>query len=435
MLFSQHQRATLFLFLTLFAHLQSTEDSSFFTKMQRQNMSTIEWEEQDWPNEGFTAFLERCREYQHNPQLFRKRKTAFTIVEPHHQPVDLATQLDGQTMCDLELFRGEVDTAHYLGDTLDRTHTQLGRVNFLSLLEPTVDQDLLITRQETIRYLLEHEELYQGLTDALSALAEHEPVLFSFWYNDPLKQVNAPNYYKFHIGKMNEYFNGNPISLGIRGTFLHQQRLMWVGTLTLATVVLPVLGIYTICDKESPSWLSTVGERLRGSGGPLLSLVSLIENSWVKGLSAIAGGVYCGLAAKSTYNWFTAQFLLQRIIQEKLISASLFFKQLKHIEALTKEHPLLLSNLPALKELTALYQNPATEQLLTLLEAPTFKGEPSNISHQGNILLAYRLLDELKQECEPALTAMGKLDAYHSIATLYKEHTFCFAEYIDQDTP
>lgn len=412
--------------------------SPFFSSMMQQTMSTISWEEEEWPHESMAAFLHRCRDYQCNPQLFKKRKLSFSIVEPHHQSVARPVTIDSQTLTDLELFKGYVSPARYVADTLDRTHTEIGRVAFLSLLEPTTDIQVLRSRQELIRYIVDNPEVYHELNDAYVVLAQYEPVLLSFWANDPLKQANERNYYHLNAGKLHEYFNGNAISLALRGMLMHQQRGMWVGTQAVAAVLLPLLGIYTITQKEPPSLLRKVGERVRGGGGILLSLVTLFENKWVQGISSILSGVYLGLATKGGFDWFKANFLLQKIIHEKLIAVASYAQHIKRIEKLLQEHPALERSLPSLSAVRALSDNPVTQELLAVLSKKTFSGVPTLWAHHGNILLAYRLLHEHKQELESALVALGYLDAYRGLATLYTEQrgaSFCFAEYLISATP
>ena len=429
--------------LTLFQLCQALEKSSFFSTVKRHITSTVEWDEEDWPNEPFNKFLARCRTYQYNPQPFRKNKVAFSIIEPFFQDIGTPACLDGQTLRDIELFCGDVTPTSYLANTLDRTHTQLGRVSFYSLLQPSTDIQTIKDRQEIVRSLVAHEELYQELTDILSKLALHEPILFSFWINDMFKQVSSRNYFTFNIvDGLDSYLNTKTTAVGLSSTFAHGQRAFWVACITAATAALPLYGAYTLANKEKPARLETVRDFTKGRGGPLLSFLSWYfeKNRWVNGVASIAAGVYCGIATKQVYQWFLDQFTLQRYMQEKLIDVASYFKQLKKLTALVEQHKSLFTNVPIVKELKKLQENPATAKLFTLLESSTCKGTPSVFSHPGTILVVYRLLHELKQELEPALAALGTIDAYYGIASLYKEHqdlpaSFCFVEYSEQDTP
>ena len=75
-----------------------------------------------------------------------------------------------------------------------------------------------------------------------------------------------------------------------------------------------------------------------------------------------------------------------------------------------------------------------------LLKTDTFNTKPSLLTNKGNVFLAYKLFTDTKEEFENAMLAIGELDAYLSIATLYKEHAdkrvhYCFAQYEQGSTP
>lgn len=79
--------------------------------------------------------------------------------------------------------------------------------------------------------------------------------------------------------------------------------------------------------------------------------------------------------------------------------------------------------------------SPSLRSLMTLLESSTFKDDKSLFYLRGRVLLAHKLFDECKDELLPALQAMGELDAYHSMATIFKKYQgtstpFTFVEFI-----
>jgi DNA mismatch repair ATPase MutS len=72
--------------------------------------------------------------------------------------------------------------------------------------------------------------------------------------------------------------------------------------------------------------------------------------------------------------------------------------------------------------------------LLTLLQSATFKGKPSAFSRIGIILAAYKLIQEIGCELEPALMAIGEIDAYVSCTQLFNRsktssNRYSFAQY------
>jgi len=79
-------------------------------------------------------------------------------------------------------------------------------------------------------------------------------------------------------------------------------------------------------------------------------------------------------------------------------------------------------------------------KLFGLLRTTTFKGEASIMAFHGRTLAAYELMYQIKNEFEKSMSVIGLLDAYHSIAHLYKqfEHakvTFSFVEYAHAENP
>jgi len=85
-------------------------------------------------------------------------------------------------------------------------------------------------------------------------------------------------------------------------------------------------------------------------------------------------------------------------------------------------------------------QHADTKRLVDVLFTKTFMGDASFASHQGNVLVAYRLMHTIKKEFEPVLLQLGHIDAALSCATLYKEFAhkrvhFSFAHYKETSAP
>ncbi len=61
-------------------------------------------------------------------------------------------------------------------------------------------------------------------------------------------------------------------------------------------------------------------------------------------------------------------------------------------------------------------------QLIDITRTSTFWDKPSIFANQGRVLLAFRLFYQVKERLEPLLAALGVIDAYVSVATLYNEY-------------
>ena len=82
-----------------------------------------------------------------------------------------------------------------------------------------------------------------------------------------------------------------------------------------------------------------------------------------------------------------------------------------------------------------------TKGLKKLFKTPTFADASYSWKHyDGRIKKAYYIMQEVKERFIPYLHAVGQLDAYLSIAKLYKEHQglnarYSFVDFIDQEKP
>jgi DNA mismatch repair ATPase MutS len=130
-------------------------------------------------------------------------------------------------------------------------------------------------------------------------------------------------------------------------------------------------------------------------------------------------------------------------MQDQLISVATSIRTLKKLHAVLEKHPEISSNLPHYQELHNVCRgttiSPNLKQLLALLATKTFSSTPSIFSRIGIILAAYKLVQEVGNELQPALNAVAELDVYLSCAKLVKNHQsgplcYCFASYQQNST-
>ena len=127
-----------------------------------------------------------------------------------------------------------------------------------------------------------------------------------------------------------------------------------------------------------------------------------------------------------------------------MIEIAHFFKAVKRLLLIFKKFPEFAELCPAAQaiqnHMRACMHHHEIKQLLDILFTKTFTGAASPASHQGRVLVAYRLMHLLKKEFEPLLLHLGQLDALLSCATLYKEFEpqrvkYSFAEYKEASLP
>lgn len=116
----------------------------------------------------------------------------------------------------------------------------------------------------------------------------------------------------------------------------------------------------------------------------------------------------------------------------------------KEIVALCTEHPELAQNFCHYKAIAHLFDASQTDDIKNLIhlftETNTFKKPYSFFSNCGNILAAYTLVQEHKNELIDALYACYKLDGYLAAAHLVTDSNpdkglYSFVTFINNDTP
>ena len=130
-------------------------------------------------------------------------------------------------------------------------------------------------------------------------------------------------------------------------------------------------------------------------------------------------------------------------LQTQLMGIARGIRIINHIHSTLKDHPEVTTHLvhySALEKI-ATTQNISEKlsMLLKLLNSATFMGEPSVLSRVGVILAAYKLIQEIGYELEPALAAVGEIDAYTSCADLLNNSQsnstrYSFAQYNTTNT-
>ncbi len=130
-------------------------------------------------------------------------------------------------------------------------------------------------------------------------------------------------------------------------------------------------------------------------------------------------------------------------LNKRLVSVAAFIRNAKKLSSwlAQQEH---LSSSHAAKELQRMFIDKASskrlQQLISLLHTSTFNKTSRFFYSRGRMLLAHKILQEITEELVPMLQAIAEIDAFYSIATLYKQHStheagFSFAEFISHESP
>ena len=304
----------------------------FIKKFSQSTYLLLSWEDEEWPVESFHDYLLRCLDYQLHPQELKKRRIVFKLFDelakdktPEHNV--LYDMISAQ---DLALLAGKGEGEPYINEIIDRTSTQLGKVFLYGLLSsPTDNIDVLIKRQEIIKCLLADHDLHNQLNDVYSEIAVSENALLSLWAQDGFLNSTQRHYFAFPLlDKINERLNKSAAFLEAKSLWDHQHRALFLATGIFAAVILPLYGISKLTDYYTlPESLEEMARPLQGSGGRIFGLLASVKKfPWIPACSAIVGGIGCALFSKEDYEWARDNVVLDRCIQQKMITIATFIK-------------------------------------------------------------------------------------------------------------
>jgi len=436
-----------FIFNTAFCFGEFTKN--IYNTIQLINMSSLAWEDEDWPYESFGDYLNRCLKYQLAPQAFKKRRIVFKLFSKlscssliqHNALYDITT------IQDLQLFAGKKVNETYVAEIVDRTKTELGKVFLYGLVSsPTIDVTQLQARQNIIKYLITDTYFFNNLTAIYDQYALSENMLLSLWSQDGFVNASKRRYFLLPwMNSLSEKLNSSTLALEIKSLWDHQQRGINLLSTIIAAVILPMYGLSNIVSMPLPSIINKLGKRLQGSGSKLLVFLQSIANhTFVNATTSFAAGAVCSIASREEYEWARDNITLDLCMQKKMILIAQFFNNIVKLADRIESNPAFMKICPAASYIhDFMYQNrndQKLQRLFYLCSTTTFNGEPSIFAVQGRVLVTFRLIYDLKEKIEPLLMAIGELDAYCSCARLYNEFKhkkvkFCFANYKESTHP
>lgn len=338
-------------------------------------------------------------------QETEKLRLGYNLFASNYKPNNQATIINPQTLNDLELFCGYTGNLdHYVFKHIDHTTTTAGKIQLQRmLLEPISSIHQIKYRQEIIQALVANTPLLVSITKELKKIALAEQEFLWFWKSMNaeitrlLDSMYAPNF--LGLSALNKY-----------PAFLHYQKLsntlFMPGFLLLGTLIAAGYAIHN----RSP--IAGIWALYAGFSSSLFISLAMLQQNMVN-------TVHNKMNHVAQLN--SACMQLASIIQDSSLST-------------------LFQTQDILKNVI----NPATDDskyLVDLLQKTTFTSEPNMLSYQGRALVAFKMMNTIKESFFRSYTTIAQLDAYVSIALLYKKYqkhptaTFCFAKYITADKP
>ncbi len=324
-------------FLHLFADSTSSEPRTPYRLIHTTNLASLEWLDEDWPNESFREYLNRCLDYQVTMQPAKKRRLVFTLFDKlasKQNNYEHSALFDLTTAQDLALFCGQKMGDPYIADIVCRTKTEFGRVYLYGLLAaPVHDRKVLENRQAIIKNFVDQEELYTRITADFVNLARTENILLSFWAQDGFSQATKRHYFSIpYFDSLNKYFNNSELALSAKSIINHQTRAFFLASGIFAALILPYTGCMKLAGSELAKKLKSIAKGLQGSAGMMLGYLSSSKIDLIAASASISAGIFCAMHCKDDYEWMNDNFFLDNCLQQKMQGIAQFFQALTELK-------------------------------------------------------------------------------------------------------
>ena len=333
--------------------------------------------------------------------------------------------IDNGVWKSLELFSGNQSRKNCLLRFVSRTQTVCGEIVLARLLSaPVVPAEEILQRQEAIRLLVENEEVFGQVEQLLLSIKESEGSLASFLKEKTLQEKHLFDSMLYSsLPKIDKFWNKNKYALELSHQYSNVMN-----------------GLFVLACPAALAWLSNsvacsvlgVRDRFSMSNHPH-AMRSLQAQALFTPLFAYIG-------AKQT----TTKFKVLKKVQKDIIALSTIVKNMKRLREVLEENKLTATFLK-LDSIQALFEKSSSisEELkvaVNLLQSKSFSGKPSIFSFFGKVLEAHKRVSECKNELADAFYDLGTIDAFFSMAKLYKEHQdkaacYSFVTFVDSPTP
>ncbi len=409
-------------------------------QIQEINKQAIVVETHDWSCWTYNEFLNKCIDAQIKQLPQHLQETSFKIISSTTHATTTIVR-EPTTWQDLAMFAGKRPGDRYVGKTLCKTKTVIGKAQLLGLLAASTDDHAQIkNRQAIVKTFLANEALHATLLTLLKTLATSEYLLFTFWQQDHfLQSINDYEFQDFILKR----FNGSPAAFSSKyalDTF-NQGNGLVSGSANLHALIACLLAI--IVDPSSPS----AQRLLARAEGHHQSFIN--KFLWEKGplaakwLLTASAAYFTFVGLDGTINHQVDKWLFEEILHLKLTQVASAFDVMAQCMHLLANEKTLLTLLPELDALQKLFvttskDNAPLREFLDLIQSGTFaKDSDGFFASRGKVLQAYKGLHTLKESFASALQALSLLDAYAGIASLLKREPekYCFVELEQADTP
>lgn len=357
---------------------------------------------------------------------FTKRAMALRILQKseNEKLTTPGNLLHPKTIRDLNLFFYDPSNPKFtILEHIKRTETILGETVLARMLvNPTIDTLELRRRQRIIYLLATHPKLFAALKEILRAFHEEEELLLSLWNPEDIiygKNIRE-TFYKGDFNWESGYWNSSTkLELNAR----RDDFLMFatpIASYLIPDAILPLAMGYF--KKNKPSKTGTYEKSNLERYLPLISLAMTVGMSaaWIR---------------NALHNKKHIVAHLRRRFKS-LVNYSHTLSKMADIITQTPDLELLLKEFSPVRNFLQSHNN-EQRKFIEHLNTPAFSSGDYFTSRVGMVFDALPMFMRLKDTFGPSLETIGQLDAYLSLAELYREHSntpvrYTFAKYKKQ---
>ncbi|MBU4269501.1 hypothetical protein KJ644_04620 [Candidatus Dependentiae bacterium] len=387
----------------------------------------------------------------------------------------------------LEILCGEHKSNAHLLNKIDRTQSYAGRITLAKmLLEPTADIAELNRRQIVIKELT-NTDMSESIVKFLKKYKEEEPALLNFFdANEFNKMFGSENYFPNALWFLNFIFDLSPeladhLKIDQLAGYINKSSNL-LNFLNYYIIYAKGTGIYTHFNhgllKDLKSFFygdQTANSEILFASINILNKQEDKPQESINNIQKIANSLKRQEQANKTIltpaAWLLAKsyqfsrvFLDAKILYyewkdektkyktvknayEKLHKIAKIITSSQEIKNIINSNEMLKNNLSCFNEIEKFLDekksiNKLFKQALDSLKSETFKPDQAAFLHlyflRGKILSTAYLIAKTQENLVQFIKAIGEIDAYISIANLYKESQtnnakYCFAQYLDQE--
>lgn len=346
----------------------------------------------------------------------------------------IAPVITTQEEMDLELFETSNPGGKSFFQLLDKTQTTIGSKTLKNIMQnPLRTKQALEHRQNIIKEFIDPIFLNK-IRQELIIFNRNEHGLYSLWQAQDSVQKAALQEFYFNITPLKQY-NASP-------ALLSALQVLSVGNMFGPLIEHALLHFFISNAVKEKYHIGCnhdhAHDHAHVHAGPTSQLVYNIYNA--------AHFSFHLMNLKGIYDHIMQKAFVIRSMQERLICASECIRSMRNLYHIAQKNPLVVDSIPQCNAIALLFDAPekiseddTSVQLIEILSANTFQGQPSVWSNIGNVLAAYHLMENA-HALRSALAFVGAIDAHASIALLYNEnkanhHPFTFAQYENHPTP